>query len=328
MKTSDKILTAAAVLAAAGGLSILIILFLSQDGQDSIQDSRGKQAESGLQPEQGQEQVHKEQKEEEPPGRKKTGTPDNNREKGYSQAVVDDLARRIEDRSIDPATLSSLTQSTEERVRAVMKVAAGTSPVQSAAIRALETVRDRSLHSAVEKTLLQLTDHRNTAVALTAVESLGKLRKDAAVPHLKMMIRQKYGKGDQSRVCRAAVASLGHIASKTSLDVLLDQLQRVDEPKWMYDYGSAVIKALADHDKRVSRPHRRERTDQGQNGETAGLSGKYRKRISDALLEYAGELEKRLPSIPNRASREYLKAKIREAREAAALQQEDIPEQG
>jgi hypothetical protein len=247
----------------------------------------------------------------------------------FSQEKVDALVLTVERKraegNLDPEMIKLLARGNEERVRAVMALTA-TSGVRRLAVEALGQVRLRRLHKEVEERLLALADDDDTWVACSAVESLGKLRRDAVIPHLERIIRKNYRggtSGDGRRVCEAAVQALGEMGSKPALDALCGELKRVNAPDWIHDYGSKVIAALQDHDKRRGIRWLRPKGPD----EKPGLRGQYREQIRDALLQYARELEKRLPRIPNRASREYLKGKIREARDAARFREEaGVPE--
>lgn len=247
----------------------------------------------------------------------------------YSEKEVDALARTVrkkkDEGDLNPDTIKLLARGTEEQVRTVIALTE-TSDVRRTAVEALGHVRLLRLHKDVEKQLVTLAYDADISVACSAVASLGKLRREAAIPHIERIIRDNYGggvTGNGLRVCYSAVKALGEMGDKASLDALLKQLGGVNRRDWVYDYGSELIAALKRHDKRQGMGRFRSKDAE----EEPGLSGKYREQIRDELLQYAGQLEKRLPGIPNRASRRYLESKIREAREASLLREAEAGHQ-
>lgn len=251
------------------------------------------------------------------------------KENVFSQEKVDEIVAEIQKDGFDPEKLTRMAMGGEEKVRAIMKIAADSPDKSPAAIQALENVRLRGLHTEIHDLFLRLAESPNRTIARQAVLSLGRLRRDAAVDHLKTIIQTNYKRG-KMQLCNAAVQALGEMGnrSRPALDTLLQQLGRASERTWIIDFGSRIIEALQDYD---SRWGLRAAQKKEPNKKTEpGLTGPHRVRIRKALLVYADELEKRLKGVPNRASRKYLTDKIKEARDAAVLKTSkgSDPEQG
>ena len=129
-------------------------------------------------------------------------------------------------------------------------------------------------------------------ILMAALQSYARVMGDDAVPDLRQSIRDQWRRQDGfgERVCKAAVQGLGGIPTPAAQAALIAELDRVAEPGWLPDYGSAVVAELG-----------RRRTSEA----------------SAALLRYADALEKKMPPENNPPGRRYYLEKIAEARQAA-----------
>lgn len=127
-------------------------------------------------------------------------------------------------------------------------------------------------------------------LAGAACRALGKSAGAEAVTPLAEALRLNRERPDglQDTVCREIVKTLELITEPASMAVLAAELERSEETWWTLDYGSEVVRALAN---------------------CGGAAAR------EPLRAYAGRLEARLPD--NLAQRVCIEEMIREARRAA-----------
>ena len=87
-------------------------------------------------------------------------------------------------------------------------------------------------------------------LAMAAIQSLGQVAASAAIPALTeaLVANRVRPDGHQEMVCTADVNALRLTASAQAAPALIAELQRVDQPNWSLEYGSAVIAALRNMD--------------------------------------------------------------------------------
>jgi HEAT repeat protein len=190
------------------------------------------------------------------------------------------LARRIEE-------IRALGRSgTPEAERKLMRLGDAFIHVSRHAVEALGDFADEAARTYLAGRLCD----PDADLAGAACRALGKSAGAEAVAPLAEALRLNRERPDglQDTVCREIVKTLGLITEPASMAVLAAELERSEETWWTLDYGSEVVRALAN---------------------CGGAAAR------EPLRAYAGRLEARLPD--DLAQRVCIAEMIREARRAA-----------
>jgi hypothetical protein len=241
-----------------------------------------------------------------------------------------------------PTRMKMMAQAGEFTLRVLMALADKPGRIGTHAVEGLGHAKDPDVLPEVAALLKKKFRDRNVETACAALKSYARVKKDEGVPDLTAYIAANYHRpdGHGERVCTATVQGLGELGTKPSHDALLGQLARVDEPTWLMDYGSSVVKALVRHDEVSAGPAGggAARPQQGGSfekvmGKASGkqpapppptpaaggtpkkteLRGPYKDQTRDALVRYAERLRARLPRVLSPNGKKYVEGKIAEA---------------
>lgn len=212
-------------------------------------------------------------------------------------AVDEDLVRKLKSSTLRPREFQ-----TRIRSIAIRGDSAGVETLialsdehyeELAIVEALGEVRRQGQRQRVGTHLRGKIADRPLRVMMAAYRSYARVMEDEAIPVLTESIHEQWRRPDGfgEMVCKAAIQAMGGIPSQAAQTALIAELERVNEPGWLPDYGSAVVEEL----------------------------GKRRSaEASAALQHYADALEKRMPPENNPPGRAYYEEKIEEARRAAS----------
>lgn len=164
-----------------------------------------------------------------------------------------------------------------------------------AVVEALGEVHHRGQRQRVGEHLRGKIANGPFSVQMVALRSYARVMEDEGIPVLKESIQSQWSRPDGfgEMVCKAAVEGLGDIPTAAAQAALIAELDRVSEPGWLPDYGSAVVAELA---KRKS------------------------PATCAALRQYADALASKMPAEDNPPGRQYYQEKIAEARAASSGQ--------
>lgn len=213
--------------------------------------------------------------------------------------AVEERVKRLKSSSLRPrdfqARIKNMARSGDEVSVGILIALSDERYEELAVVEALGAVRRPGQRQRVGEHLRGKLADSSLSVLMASLQSYARVMGDASIPVVKESIRDQWRRpdGHGEMVCKAAVQGLGSIPTPAAQAALIAELDRVTEPGWLPDYGSAVV---------------------------AELGKRNTPEAAAALRTYADALERKMPPENNPPGRQYYQEKIAEARKAASGQ--------